>query len=352
MIAQTSIDEVRQKADLLEVVGTYTKLKRSGRSFSGCCPFHQEKTPSFHVTPTKGIYKCFGCGKSGDVFRIVMEQERKTFWEAVEHLAGKYNVQLQTDRKEVPPEQKEAKQQQQELLQWAAGQYHQQLLSLPPDAPAVQYLQSRGYTRERILHWNLGFAPDVWDFVKTPIINMGRHQAGVDCGLISSKEGKNWDFFRGRIIIPITDANGYVVALGGRSLPGEDKGPKYLNSCESLVYQKRKVLYGLHTAAKAIHEKSFAYLVEGYMDVQSMQDHGMENTVAPCGTSVDDAQIRLLKRHTDHVVLCFDGDSPGLDKMSKLIPRFLEFGFKVSCAPLPDKMDPDEYIRNLKPQTV
>jgi len=350
MIKQSTIDEVRSKASLVEVVGKYTNLKRSGSGYSGCCPFHTEKTPSFHVTPAKGIYKCFGCGKSGDVFRIVMEQERKTFFEAVEVLAAQYNVTVEVDEKskQVTQEQKDAKKEQQLLMTWAHLQYMNLLEQLPADAEAVTYLHNRGYNEDRIKHWSLGFAPDSWDFLKTSIINMGKHEHGVNCGLVYSRDGKNFDFFRNRIIIPIHDVNGFVVGIAGRSLPSSgDKGPKYLNPCESLIYQKKKIWYGLHTAQQAIKERGFVYITEGYMDVQSMQDAGMVNTVASCGTEIDDAQVLLLKRYTEHAVLAYDGDKPGIDKAMKHVNLFTRHNMKLSLVELPDKMDPDEYVRKV-----
>lgn len=353
MIKQETIEEVRSKCDLVTVVGAYTKLKRSGSGYTGTCPFHSEKTPSFHVTPAKGIYKCFGCGKSGDVFSIVMELEKKNFFEAVEHLAAQLNIDVQHDQKaqNVTPEQRDAKKEQHALVQWAYGKYTELLLSLPPDADAMTYMQNRGYTKERMQLWGLGYAPDSWDFLKTTLINQGKFQPSVDCGLVYSAQGKSYDFYRNRIIIPIHDTNGFVIGLAGRKVPTgdaeKDKQYKYLNPCNSLIYNKSKVWYGLWQAKKAIQERGFVYITEGYFDVQSMHDADVINTVASCGTEIDDEQIRILKRHTDHVVLCYDGDKAGIEKSMKQINRFLQQQFKVSVVELPEKMDPDEYVRSI-----
>ncbi len=353
MIKQSSIDEVRSKADIVEVVGAYTALKRSGSGYAGLCPFHTEKSPSFRVTPAKEIYKCFGCGKSGDVFRMVMEQERKTFNEAVEFLAAKYSITLEYD-KQAAAEREEvvnSRKEQLGLMKWAYDKYQECFNALPPDSEAKQYLQQRGYSEERMQYWGFGFAPDGWDFVKTPIINMGKHQPAVDCGLIVSRDGKNYDFYRNRIIIPVHDVNGFVVTLAGRILPsgesGEHKVPKYLNGCESLAYNKKKVWYGLWHAHRAIKEKELVYITEGYMDVQSMQDAGLVNTVASCGTEIDSDQVKMLKRYADHVVLAYDADKTGTEKAMKKINLFLQHDVKVSLVEFPDKMDPDEYVRHL-----
>jgi DNA primase len=348
MIKQSIIDELRFKMDITEVVSNFLELKKN----QACCPFHNEKSPSFRVTPAKQIFKCFGCGEGGDAIRFVMKHEKKSFLEAIEWLCGFYHIGIEYDQQlqQEYEKTKDAREEQLQLLTWAQKKFEECLHALPDDAAAVQYLLQRGYDRDKMRSWSLGVAPDDWKFLTTPCINMGKHGAGVDCGLLYSEGGKNWDFFRNRITIPIHDHNGVLVGFGGRLVPGGDvdkKQPKYLNPKESLVYSKSKVWYGLQLAAKAIKEEGFVYVCEGYMDVQSMHDSAMMNTVASCGTEIDENQVKLLKRYTDHVVMCYDGDEPGQKKAMKQIDLFLKHHFKVSVVDLPEGKDPDEYINEL-----
>jgi len=352
MIKQSSIDEVRNRIDIHDVINKFVKLKRNGSGYTGLCPFHNEKSPSFTVTPSKQIYKCFGCGKGGDAFKFIMEHEKKTFVESIEWLASEHHITLEYDQlqEKETEEARNAKIEMLELISWAHKKYEDLLRSLPDDAEAIQYMKERGYDRERMISWGIGFAPDNWKFLTTPCINMGKHAPGVDCGLLYTKEGRNWDFFRNRIIVPIHDHNGVLVGLAGRIVGAPDKDSekktaKWMNPCESLIYNKRKVLYGLWQAQKAIKDAGFAYVVEGYTDVQSMHDNGLENTVGSSGTEIDEVQARLLKRYADHVVICYDGDDAGINKAIIKINLFLKLDFKVSVIELPGKKDPDEFIR-------
>lgn len=353
MIKQESIDEVRSRMDIYEVVSKHVQLKKNGNSWLGLCPFHKEKTPSFRVTPSKQIYKCFGCGEGGDAIAFIMKHEKQGFIEAIQTIAGQYNITLEEDKTapQETEEKKSARAEQLGLVAYAQKQYEAMLASLPDDAPALQYMQQRGYTRERMQSWSMGFAPDDWKFLTTPIINMGKHTPATDCGLISAKEGKTWDFYRNRITIPIHDHNGRLAGIAARYIPSgnddEDKSQaKYYNPCESLVYSKKKIWYGLWQAAKAIKDAGFAYIVEGYFDVQSMHDSDMCNTIASSGTEIDEYQIKMLKRYTDHVVICYDGDQPGVKKAMLHINQFLKMDFKVGLIILPNNQDPDEFIRN------
>lgn len=352
MIKQSSIDEVRSKMDVYDVVSQQVKLKKSGSSYVGLCPFHDEKSGSFRVTPSKQIYKCFGCGKAGDAITFIMQHDKKTFTEAIEILAAQLNISLEYDqvKKEESEEKKNEKAEQLGLVTWAQKKYEDLLFSLPEEAASIQYMMSRGYTLERMRHWSMGVAPDDWKFITTPLINMGKHGSAVNCGLVYQRDGKSWDFYRNRIIIPIHDQNGLLVGLAGRAIPSgneaEDKKlVKYLNPCESMVYSKAKIWYGLWQAQKAIREAGFAYIVEGYMDVQSMHDAELCNTVASCGTEIDILQVKLLKRYTEHVCIFYDGDKPGQDKAMKQVNLFLTHGFKTSVVHLENGQDPDEFIR-------
>ncbi len=352
MIKQQSIEEVRDAVDIVDLISGFTKIVKKGANYTGCCPFHDEKTPSFVVSPAKQIYKCFGCGKQGDAFTFIIESEHKTFYEAIEFLADRYNIQLDYDQQqqEQSQETKDAKAEQLAITKWAYEKYCEAFRKLPDIAPAIQYLQERGYSRKQCESTGYGFAPMAFKFLTTDIINMGKYQAALDCKLINTKEGVSNDFFYFRIIIPIYDTNGVLVGMAGRQIPTDDKEKdkkyaKYLNPAESLIYNKKKIWYGLWKARKAIKERGCAYIVEGYFDVDTMHFAGLLNTIASCGTAIDEDQVRFLKRYTDHVKLCFDGDNPGIEKMLSLIDIFLKHDFKVSVCEIPGKMDPDEYIR-------
>lgn len=353
MISQNTILTLRNHISLSDIIGQFVKLKKHGANYLGLCPFHSEKTGSFTVSPAKEIYKCFGCGKSGDAFSFIMAHEKKSFTEAAEWLANYYNIIIEYDQQS-QQEAQETKDMRQEMLgvtAWAQEKYTTMLAQLPADAAAVQYLQGRSYDEERTKSWSLGFAPDDWKFITTPLINMGKHAPAVNCGLIQTKDGKNWDFYRNRITIPLHDHNGILVGIAARTLPGGE-GAKYLNPCESLLYNKKKVWYGLWQAQKAIREAGFAYIVEGYFDVHAMHDNELLNTIAPCGTGIDLLQLKFLKRFTNHLVLATDGDEAGQKAMLKTIDLCLQLDFKTQVLALPGKMDPDEYITFLHQQNV
>ena len=350
MIKQSSIDELRDKADLSEIVSRYTTIKKS----TGCCPIHNEKSPSFHIYDKKQIYKCFGCGAGGDVFKLIMVLENKPFIEAAEWLAAHYNVTLEYDqvRQGEAQEVKDMRKDMLAVCDYAQGRYTKSFDQLPSDAAAKVYMQNRGYDEERCQRWGIGFAPDGFKFLASNIVDMGKYNTGMEMGIIGTTNGVTWDFFRNRITVPIHDQNGMIVGFGGRHLPSGDakadkEQAKYLNPKESLVYNKKKIWYGLWQAQRAIKDYGFAYVTEGYMDVQSMQDAGMINTVASCGTEFDEDQAKFLKRHTDHVVMAFDGDAAGTKKTMKKIDILLQLGFKVGVVEFPNQMDPDEYVRHL-----
>ena len=349
MIREESIQEIRNRMDTMEVL---EELGVQFKKETACCPFHNEKTPSFHVWKKNNRYKCFGCGETGDAINAVMKLKQLNYVEAIEWLAAKYNVTLEYDQaaREESQEKKEARVEQYEILEFARKQWEQCLFSLPQDAIVWEYLLGRGYTQEICREWNLGFAPADFKFLTTPLINMGKYQPAVDAGIISSKDGKNWDFFRERIMIPIYDATGRISGFGGRAIG--DQQPKYLNSAESITYSKSNTWFGLDRAAKSIKEEGFAYVTEGYFDCMSWHLAGVINTIAGCGTEINDIQIKKLSRYTDHVVLALDGDLPGQKKSMKLIDMFLAQDFKVEIAPLPNGNDPDEYYGEFLKQSV
>lgn len=351
MISQSTITAVLYAADIIEVVGAHVKLKRSGSNHSGLCPFHDEKSPSFQVSPSKNIYKCFGCGKSGGVVQFVMEADRKSFPEAIEWLADKYNIAIEYERGEEPPQEaKDKRQEMQGLLKWCGDQY-EKALSSEWGTAARQYLHSRGIDDERIKMWGLGLAPLVdMKYITSPIINMGKLSIAQELGIVKTKEGISHDFMINRITVPIHDANGNLTGFAGRIYDSADaKYPKWINPSNSLMYNKSQTWYGLHTAKKAIRTAGFAYQVEGYPDVWTMQDYGLENTIAPSGKEVADEQIKYLKRFTNHI--CFipniDANESGQKAVLKHIDRYISAGFQVSVIELPVCNDADEYINHL-----
>lgn len=354
MIKQTSIDQVKEAADLTELMNRYTTVKRN----MACCPFHNEKSPSLHIKRNE-FYKCFGCGESGNALTLVMKLEKKTFSEAIEWLAAEYHINLEYDQQsaEEAKEQRDKRTEALNTVKFAYEIYRRALLDLPEDARAIQYLNERGYSRESAAAAGFGYAPGSFNYLAEKIINAGVYQPALEVGLVRTKDGRTTDFYINRIIIPIHDQNGVVIGLAGRLVPSGDKEqdkkyPKYINPQESLVYSKSKVWYGLWRAAKAIKERGFAYVCEGYFDVDSMQEAGNDNTVGSCGTEIDEYQVKLLKRYTASVCLCYDGDKPGLDKMMKHIDLFLRFDFKVSVIELPDGNDPDEFIKKHAPAVM
>lgn len=352
MIKQNSIDEVRFRADIEEVISHFIEVKKH----LACCPFHGEKTPSFHIWQKKQVYKCFGCGESGDVFRFVMKHQKKTFTEAVEWLAAYYKINIEYDQPsaEESQQRKDDKTEMLAIVDWANKKYIESIERLPADSPCLQYLAQRGFTKERIAAWCLGFAPQDWKFLATPLINMGKFTPAVATGIIRSRDANTYDALRLRVTIPLFDHNGILVGIAGRIIPGmeDTKTAKYLNPDESIIYQKKALWYGLHSAQHAIKQTGSAYIVEGYFDVMAMHDAGVLNTVSPCGTEADLLQLKFLKRYADELVFLYDGDKPGIDKMMKQIDLALQLDIKTRVVELPDGMDPDEFIKKAQKQTL
>ena len=360
MITQATIEIIRSRADIVDTVERRIKIKRAGSGYTGLCPFHDEKSGSFHVSPAKGMYKCFGCGKGGDSISFVMEHDKLPFAEALERLAQDLNIPIEYDKtgKEEAPEKKERKAEMAAVLRYANEKYMASLAQAPDESTAITYLTQRGITRQVAQQWDLGWAPMDFKFLTSSLINMGRFQPGVDCGILSSKEGKSYDFLVNRITIPIRDHNGNIITIAGRQLPevagnngtppaGGTGGAKYLNGRESELYSKSRTWYGLYEAnrARAIKDMGYAYIVEGYFDVIGMHEAGLQNTIAACGTAITEDHVHFLKRYTEHVVIMQDGDAAGIKSMLKAIDLFLAAGFKVEVVELPHKQDPDEYIR-------
>ncbi|AFM03323.1 DNA primase [Bernardetia litoralis DSM 6794] len=341
------IDQIRESSHIEEVVGDFVTLKKQGASFKACCPFHQEKTPSFVVTPSKGIFKCFGCGKGGDSITFVMEHENLSYPEALRFLAGKYSIEI-PEENERSDEQKEEQRHKESLLIVLAfaQKFYTENLKNTDEGKAIgeSYFRERGFIQKTQEKFELGYAFDEWDSILKAATEKGySNQYLEDTGLIIKKEDRHYDRFRGRVMFPIHNVSGRTIGFGARALK-KDQQPKYLNSPETEVYQKSHVLYGIFQAKNAIRKQENCYLVEGYTDVIGLHQAGIENVVSSSGTSLTNGQINLLKRFTDRVTLLFDGDKAGLKAAIRGIDIILEQGLDVQAVVLPDGHDPDTFV--------
>ncbi len=333
------IDRVREASDVVAVVGEHVRLKRAGRTWKALCPFHTEKTPSFTVNQDRQIFKCFGCGEGGDVFRFVMEFEKLSFPEAIETLAGRSGIPLPKQTWTGAAEESVFP-----ALEWAAMNYRQELSGRTGGA-AREYLTGRGIEAPVIERYGLGWAPKGWSHLLDAAQSRYSVQLLERAGLaIANDRGGHYDRFRGRLMIPIRSALGRTIGFGARTLGDEE--PKYLNSPETEVFHKGKVLYGLAEARDALKAGDHALIVEGYMDAFALAQNGLENVVASCGTAFTEEQARVVKRYVDRVVLLFDGDTAGLRAAWKSAAVFLAEGLDVAVVALPQGHDPDSYIRD------
>jgi DNA primase len=341
-------EEIRERADLVEVVQDYVKLKRSGRNWKGLCPFHDEKTPSFYVTPSMGIYKCFGCGASGDVFNFMMEMEGIGFVEAMRSLAERFNVSLpEADSTEEFDETHHLLEGIYHALKYAGVFFHRQLAESDEAEAARQYLQKRGYGHSTIKKYGLGYAPKRGGAFYQAALDSGLNETYLlEAGLIkaSDRNGDFYDAFRGRLMFPIFNASGKVIAYAGRALRKADKA-KYINSPQTKVYNKSEVLYGVNFAKNEIRKSNEAILVEGYTDVISLHQNGIENVVASSGTSLTAKQLKLLKRYGDALIMIYDSDSAGRSAMKRGLHLALQEGLEVKLLELTEGEDPDSFIR-------
>jgi DNA primase len=350
-ISRSTIEQITLAADLTSLVGEYVNLKKKGVNWEACCPFHEEKTPSFKVNPSKGIYKCFGCGKGGDAISFVMDIESMSYVEALRHLAKKYNVPIQeseTDRREDLERQSE-KESLQIVTQFAQDYFKRQLLeSDEGKAVGLSYFRERGLRNDMVEAFGLGYAPDLWDGL---LQEASKKQYSVEllekAGLIlvNDETKKTYDRFRGRVTFPIFSVAGKVIAFGARMLGSDKNQPKYINSPESPLYDKSQALYGLYQARNAIRQTDMCYLTEGYMDVIAMHQAGIPQTVASSGTSLTEGQIRLVGRFTKNLTLLYDGDKAGIKASLRGIDLIVAAGLNVRAVVLPDGHDPDSYAK-------
>lgn len=349
MIPQDKVAEIIETARVEEVIEDHVTLKRRGANLLGNCPFHNEKTPSFTVSPAKGIYKCFGCGKAGNVVNFLMDHEQLSYPEALRSLAKRYNIEIEEEELTVDQRQElNAKESLYIVSQFAADFFQEQLTQTQKGrAIGLSYFKERGFSEETIKKFQLGYSPDEWTALTDAAIEKGYQLDFLEkTGLTIVKEEKKFDRFKGRVMFPIQNISGRVLGFGGRILTSDKKAAKYLNSPESDIYHKSKVLYGIFHAKKSIVAKDTCYLVEGYTDVISLHQSGVENVVASSGTSLTIEQIRLIKRYTPNITILFDGDAAGLKASFRGIDMILEAGLNVKVVLFPDGEDPDSYAKN------
>ena len=341
-------DKVKQQADIVRVIGEYVRLKKSGQSFTGLCPFHQEKTPSFNVHPVRQIYHCFGCGVGGDVFKFVMEMEKCPFPEAVRTVAEKCGIPIPRPRERSPEERRENQQRGAlvDMHRDAAAFFARQLHEAPDGKVAAAYLEDRGLDRAAMTRFGLGFAPSSGDGLLRFLKQKYSEKLLEASGLFSRDQngsGRLYDRFRRRIMFPISNEAGKVIAFGGRAM-GDDQ-PKYLNSPETPIYSKSNVLYHLDRAKDSLRREDFGVLVEGYMDAIAVARAGIANVVASCGTSLAEPQIKLLGRFTRRIVVNFDPDTAGQAATERSLSSLLENDFDVRVLALPGGADPDKFLK-------
>ena len=349
MIPQETVQLILDTARVEDVVGDFVTLKRRGSSLWACCPFHNEKTPSFHVEPSRGIYKCFGCGKSGTAVGFVMEYEKLSYTEALKYLARKYHIEVK--EKEESAEDIAARQRNESLLavsEFAFNFYKDQLATDEGRSVAVQYFHSRGLEDETIAKYGLGWAPKSKNALTEAAKKEGyKDEYLLETGLCAQwdTDGSLHDRFYDRVMFPIHSVSGRVIAFGGRTLFTDKSVAKYVNSKESEIYVKSRSLYGIYFAKSAISRADKCYLVEGYLDVLSMHQLGITNVVASSGTSLTVEQIRLIKRFTENVTIMYDGDPAGIHAALRGIDLILKEGMNVKVVLIPDGDDPDSYAR-------
>jgi DNA primase len=350
-IPEETVDRIRQAADILEVINDFVSLKKRGSNYIACCPFHNEKTPSFNVNPTRQIYKCFGCGKAGDSVRFVMDIENIGYGEALRYLAKKYSIDI--EEQEQTPEDLLRQNERESLLIVLnfAKTFFQETLQNSDEGKSIglSYFRERGFSNPTIDAFELGYTFDQWDALLKEGLRKGYSQDLLEkAGLILSKEGgKVFDRFRGRVMFPIHNVSGRVIAFGARILKTDKNQPKYLNSPETAVYHKSQVLYGIYQAKQAIRQEDVCYLTEGYTDVISLHQAGIKNVVASSGTSLTTEQIRLIARFTPNVTILYDGDAAGIKAALRGLDMVLEEGLNLKLLLLPDGEDPDSYVHKV-----
>lgn len=355
MITRETIENIIASTRVEEVIGDFVTLRRRGVNMLGLCPFHNEKTPSFTVSPAKGIYKCFGCGKAGNSVSFLMEHEHFSYPEALKYLARKYNIDIEEE--EQTPEQLQEISEKESLfnLNLFAQQYFSRILTETEEGKAIgmTYFRERGIREDMIKKFQLGFSPDKWDaFTEYAIQHGYKKEFLLKTGLSLEKDKRFYDRFHSRVMFPIHSPSGRILGFGGRILGGDKSHAKYVNSPESEIYNKSKTLYGIYFAGTSISSKDNCYLVEGYTDVISLHQAGIANVVASSGTSLTHDQVRMIQRYTANITILYDGDPAGIKASFRGIDMIVEQGMNVKIVLFPDGEDPDSYARKHHPAEV
>jgi DNA primase len=358
MISRSTIDQIYQVAIIEEVVGEFVHLKKAGKSYKGLSPFSNERTPSFYVVPSKGIYKDFSSGKGGNVVDFLMQHQKLTYPEALRWLANRYQIPIEEE--EDSEQQKKEKSEREQLsiaVEFAQKWFHSQLHETDKgQAIGLSYFLERGFREDTIQSWQLGYAPEGWDHLKKAAESAGYDlQYFVKAGLLkekeneenpdSEKEKRQYDAFRDRVMFPIHSESGKIIAFAGRTMQADLKGAKYINSPESELFHKSDILYGMHLAKNQIIKQDLCYLVEGYTDVISMYQSGVHNVVASCGTSLTESHIKKIARYTKNITVLFDGDAAGIKASLRSIEMILKQGMNIRIVLFPDGDDPDSFAK-------
>ncbi len=349
-LRQETIQQIQDRIEIEEVVSDFVSLKRKGQNLWACCPFHNEKSPSFSVSPTKGIYKCFGCGAAGDAIQFIIDIEGVNYIEALKYLAKKYGIEIQEEAVDDVQLQAQNERDSLFIVSNFAKDYYQDLLWNSDEGRTIglSYFKERGFNEKIIKKFELGYTLDSWDGLIKAATAKGHNKELLEkAGLALRKEDRFYDRFRGRVVFPVHNIGGKVIAFGARILKVDKKQPKYINSPETLIYHKSDVLYGMHQARQAIKQTDNCYLVEGYTDVISMHLSGVENVVASSGTSLTDSQIKLIGRYTENITVLFDGDAAGMKASLRGIDMILEKGLNVRVVIFPEGEDPDSYSKKI-----
>ena len=351
MITPQTIEQIKSRIDIIDVIGEYVKLKKRGANYLGLCPFHNEKTPSFTVSPAKELYKCFGCGKSGNTITFLMEHDKMSYVDALKFLANRYNVEI--EETESTPEQKIVQQASESLYiinNFAQKFFEEKLFDTEEGQNiALSYLKERGFREEIIKKFQIGYNPNQKNELANALIqNQFNKELLLKSGLVAIRnENELVDNYRGRIIFPIHNNTGKIIGFGARIIGKNDKAPKYINTPENEIYVKSKVLYGSYFARLAIDKADECLLVEGYTDVISLHQAGIENVVASGGTSLTTDQLRLIKKYSNNLTIIYDGDNAGIKAALRGLDMALEESLNVRLVLIPDKEDPDSYVNKV-----
>jgi DNA primase len=350
VITQQTIQQILSRIDIIDVIGGFIKLKKRGANFLGLCPFHNERTPSFTVSPSKEIYKCFGCGRSGNTISFLMENEKLSYVEALRWLANRYNIEVEETA--VSPEVRQLQHVSESLYiinDFAQKFFAEQLFETEEGKDiALPYLKGRGFNESIIRKFGLGYAPDKKDaFTKKALANQYNAELLQKSGLVVQRNDQLADNYRDRIIFPIHNNSGKVIGFGARLIKSNDKAPKYINTPENELYVKSKILYGMYFARQLLDKSNECLLVEGYTDVLSLHQAEIENAVASGGTALTQDQLRLIKKYTKNLTIIYDGDAAGIKAALRGLDMALEEGLNVKLVLIPDKEDPDSYLQKL-----